>query len=379
MTAVGNPAIPNLLYSEIEEDLRAVLVAALDRSTDWAETLARAESDATVDSTLWRTLSIDMGLAGLPVDEAMGGANASWREVSIVLEELGRRVVPVPFLGSAVTATSLLTAVNENVLLTQMVTAGTVAAMAIPADTVPWTRPEHQVRVEHGRLSGEVPSVTDALTASTFLVVADDELYSVPAQSITIAPVVSLDMTRQLADLTFDSASGSLIASGPEVASAAERALTISMAMLASEQLGVSEACLAMTVEYLKERRQFGRALGSYQALKHRLADLWVDVTHARAVARHAAGCAAEGNADLPIASALAGAVCSDVALKAAQECVQMHGGIGFTWDHPAHLLLKRAKSSALMFGGASAQRAHLGDLIDITGRPDTRSRPSND
>jgi alkylation response protein AidB-like acyl-CoA dehydrogenase len=295
------------------------------------------------------------------------------------MEELGRRVAPVPYLGSAVTAAALLAAVGEAELLAKIATGESVVALAVPADTAPWQRPRGIVRAGDGELTGQVPSVTDAVTADVILVVVGDHLYSVPAQAVTITPVISLDMTRQLADLVFDGVAGTLIASGSSVTAGMERALTIAVAMLASEQLGAAEACLNMTVAYLKERRQFGRVLGSYQALKHRLADLWVEITHARAVARHAAGCAAEDNPDLPIASALANTICSEVALKAAQECIQMHGGIGFTWEHPAHLFLKRAKSSALMFGGPDAQRAHLGTLIHITNDTDVERESANE
>ena len=130
-------------------------------------------------------------------------------------------------------------------------------------------------------------------------------------------------------------------------------ALAAGAAMLAAEQLGVAERCLEMTVAYLKERRQFARPVGSFQALKHRLADLWVAVTQARAAARYAAACLAAGDPDAPVAVALAKAACSDIAVRAAQECVQLHGGIGFTWEHPAHLYLKRAKSASIGFGTA--------------------------
>jgi len=118
----------------------------------------------------------------------------------------------------------------------------------------------------------------------------------------------------------------------------------------------------------VKTRRQFARQVGSYQAIKHRLADLWVSVTQARAVARYAADCLAVGDADLPVAAALAQAFCSPVAVKAAEECVQLHGGIGFTWEHPAHLYLKRARSNAVTFGSASAHRAALAELVAIPG-----------
>ncbi len=128
----------------------------------------------------------------------------------------------------------------------------------------------------------------------------------------------------------------------------------------------MAEWCLTTTVEYVKTRRQFARQVGSYQAIKHRLADLWVSVTEARAVARYAADCLATGDPDLPVAAAVAQAFCSPVAVKAAEECVQLHGGIGFTWEHPAHLYLKRARSNAASLGSASAHRAALADLVAL-------------
>ena len=367
-----NPVIPDLLYSELEQELRNGVVDVMSSKAKWSDILDRTESDNTVDTDLWRTLVQEVGLAGLPVSEEAGGAGASWREVGVVLEELGKAAAPVPYLGSAVTGTALLMALQSSDLLATTATGETAVSLAVPVDVCPWapTSTEALTTVtadEQGRLTGTIPSVSDALGADVLLVPVGDTLYAVEAGHALIVPVISLDMTRQLADITFDSAGAEVVAKGASVGTAIASALTISAAMLASEQLGLAEKCLDMTVEYLKERRQFGRVLGSYQALKHRLADLWVEVTQARAVARYAAGCAANDSPDLPVASALAHSLCSTVALNAAQECIQLHGGIGFTWEHPAHLYLKRAKASMLMFGGPDAHRARLGELVDIT------------
>jgi alkylation response protein AidB-like acyl-CoA dehydrogenase len=149
-------------------------------------------------------------------------------------------------------------------------------------------------------------------------------------------------------------------------------ALAAGAAMLAAEQLGTAQRCLDMTVAYVQERRQFARPVGSFQALKHRLADVWVAITQARSAARYAAACLSTGDPDAPVAVALAKASCSEAALHAAQECVQLHGGIGFTWEHPAHLYLKRAKSSSIGFGTPDWHRAALADLAGLpaAGRP---------
>ncbi|MDN5751030.1 MAG: acyl-CoA dehydrogenase, partial [Pseudonocardia sp.] len=221
-----------------------------------------------------------------------------------------------------------------------------------------------------GRLSGTVRGVADAGTAHVLLVPVGDAVYAVGSEADGLArhEIVSLDMTRPLVDLVLDGANARLVAQGPQVRDAVSDALRIGAVLLASEQLGLAERCLDMTVEYLVIRRQFGRVLGSYQALKHRLADLWVLITQARAVVRYAAECAATDSPDLPVAAALAKAHCSVVVQQAAEECIQMHGGIGFTWEHPAHLFLKRAKSSAIALGTAERHRAALAGLVDIPG-----------
>src|SRR5947207_656131 len=186
------------------------------------------------------------------------------------------------------------------------------------------------------------------------------------AEGVGKAPVTSLDMTRQLCDLSFDDAPGVLIASGPAASRAVDAALTAGAGILAAEQTGLAQRCLDMTVAYVKERKQFARPVGSFQGLKHRLADLWVSVTQARAASRYAAACLATGSADAKVAVALAKAYCSEVAVQAAQECVQMHGGIGFTWEPPAHLFLKRAKADSIAFGTADAHRAALASLVNL-------------
>jgi alkylation response protein AidB-like acyl-CoA dehydrogenase len=218
-----------------------------------------------------------------------------------------------------------------------------------------------------------VPGVADALPAEVLLVPADGVpygLYAVRAADLTSAPVVSLDMTRQLADLTLEDAPGRLVAAGQAAERAVAAALGAGAAMLASELLGLADRCLELTVGYLKERRQFGRPVGSFQALKHRVADVWVAVTQARAAARYAAGCLAAADPDAAVAVALAKAACSDAATLAAQECVQLHGGIGFTWEHQAHLYLKRAKSAATGYGTADRHRQLLAGLVDLPAPP---------
>jgi alkylation response protein AidB-like acyl-CoA dehydrogenase len=377
-TAVAGPAagLPDLLYGEAETELRAAVRSLLEDRCGWRDVLARTETGQTYDTGLWRALAADMGCAGLLIPEDSGGAGASYREAAVVAEEAGRAVAPVPFLGSAVAATAALLVAGDTGLLAGLAAGTTTAALAVPftASATARLQPTVRLGVADGPgylLRGTVSGVADALPADVLLVPADGVpfgLYAVRAADAPPAPVVSLDMTRQLADLTLADVPGRRVAAGAQAERAVAAALAAGAAMLAAEQLGVAERCLEMTVAYLKERRQFGRPIGSFQALKHRVADVWVGVTQARAAARYAAACLAGADPDAPVAVALAKAACSDIAVRAAQECLQLHGGIGFTWEHPCHLYLKRAKSSSIGFGTADRHRATLAGPADLPG-----------
>ncbi|MEU8804249.1 acyl-CoA dehydrogenase family protein [Spirillospora sp. NPDC048819] len=358
----------DLLYSEIENDLRASVREVLDDKAPWTSVLAGTEKDEPYDAALWQAVAAQLGCAGLPVPEDLGGAGATWRETAVVMEELGRYAAPVPFLSASVIATAALMAAGERDLLAGLASGERIAVLAVPFSTAPGDAVA-AARVEDGAVTGVVTSVADGMAADVFLVPAGDGLYAVDAAGVRRTAVTSLDMTRRLADVAFSGAPARRVGEGD---GAVRAALLTGAAMLASEQLGLAERCLDDTVAYVKTRYQFGRPVGSYQGLKHRLADLWTSITQARAVARHAASRVAAGDAGdagdagTAIAVAVAQAHCSAVALKAAEECVQMHGGIGFTWEHPAHLYLKRAKADSLALGTPGHHRAALAALVDL-------------
>ena len=394
--------IPDLLYSDSERALSEALASLLADRGGVEKAHARIESAQTYDDKLWQAVAADMGCAGLLIPERDGGAGASYREAAAAAEVLGRFLAPVPFLGSAVVATAALLSIAAGApaaastassgtpftpakaaadLLRRMADGGMTTVLAVPFAAVPGAAFPTSVRVAGprpgdaangvARLRGMVAGVADALPAGVLLVPADGVphalyLVDMSAEGVAKAPVTSLDMTRQLCDLSFDDAPGTLVASGPAATQAVEAALAAGAGILAAEQLGLAQRCLDMTVAYVKERKQFARPVGSFQALKHRLADLWVSVTQARAASRYAAACLASGDPDVKVAVALAKAACSDVAVHAAQECVQMHGGIGFTWEHTAHLYLKRAKADSIAFGTADAHRAALAALVNL-------------
>jgi len=369
-TSVQPAGMPSLLYGETEDDLRASVRALLTDRSPWPEVLRRTESDEPYDLDLWRRLGTDLGCAGLPIPEHAGGAGASWRETAVVAEELGRAVTPSPFLGSAVLTTAAALACGADALLAILADGQATGALAVPLTTPPDVPFPISVRGDDSTVTGTVTSVIDAHAATALVVPALDQdgpaLYLVDAVHASVAPVLALDLTRPLGDVTFDRSPAIRLATGPAADQALRAALTAGAALLSSEQLGLAERCLEMTVEYVKGRYQFGRPVGSFQALKHRLADVWMTITQTRALARYAAACLAEDHPDTAVAVCLAQAHCSATAVRAAEECVQMHGGIGFTWEHPAHLYLKRAKSDALAFGTPDRHRMALATLVDL-------------
>ncbi|WP_371483972.1 acyl-CoA dehydrogenase family protein [Kitasatospora sp. NBC_00315] len=361
----------DLLYSEVEEDLRSAVRAVLADRCPPQAVLARCEGPEPYDTGLWRVLAEEVGVAGLPVPEALGGAGASLRESAVVLEELGRACAPTAFLGSAVLATTVLLAADASAELTALAAGERTATLVVALPTAPEAPFPLGVRATGtGELTGTVAWVADTPAVGLLIVPADGPagpgLYAVEAAEATLTPRGSLDLTRPLADVCLTGAPGRLLI-GPDRAEAVLRqALLTGAALLCSEQLGLAEWCLATTVAYLRERRQFGRVVGSFQALKHRLADLWLDIAGARAAARAAADALASGASDAAILVAVAASHCSDTAVRAAEEAVQLHGGIGMTWEHPVHLYLKRAKADQLALGTPGRHRAALAALVDL-------------
>lgn len=372
MSPDDRPADLDLLYGDVEEDLRASVRSLLTDRCPWSAVLERVETSAPADLALWKELAA-MGVAGLHVPERLGGAGATLRETAVVAEELGRAVAPVPFLASAVLATSALLAAGGDTAeeaLVPLAAGETTGALAVPLATAPDTPFPRAVRFDSGTVTGEVRGVADAATAQVLVVPATGAdgpgLYLVQAASTVRTPVTSLDLTRPLASVRFDCAAARPVAVGRAAEDALRTALVSGAAVLASEQLGVAEWALGTTVDYLKTRYQFGRAVGSFQAVKHRLADLWVSVSQARAVARNAASAAVHGGPEAELDAALAQAFVSPTAVHAAEEAVQLHGGIGFTWEHPAHLYLKRAKADAIALGTADRHRMAIARLADL-------------
>lgn len=329
------PADVSLLPDDVETDLRASVRKVLDKHAPTDRLNAIYDGTDDVTTPLWSAF-VELGLPGLLVPESLGGAGASAVEAAAVLEELGRAAAPSPFLTSSVVATTVLVALGDTEILPALASGEQTAALLVGAPI--------------------------GLPADVLLVPEGDALYAVRGAVVT--PVSSLDMTRPLADVDLTGTERVLLSD--DASAAIEAGLRMGAGLLAAEQVGVARWALETTIAYLKERRQFGRIVGGFQALKHRLADLYAEVEQADAAARYAAATLATDDADAPIAVAVAAAFCSEVAVHAVEEAVQLHGGLGMTWEHPAHLHLKRAKADALLLGSAEAHRAALAVLVDL-------------
>ncbi|HET6354304.1 acyl-CoA dehydrogenase family protein [Streptomyces sp.] len=354
----------DLLYSEAEDDLRAAVRSLLTDRNDTASVLARAEAGAPYDPGLWKALAGDMGAAGLLVPEKLGGQGASHREAAVVLEELGRAVAPAPYLTSSVIATETLLGLDVDSaevaeLIRELAAGRKTAVLAVPLSASP-----------HGPLpagASRITGVADAAVADVVLVPRSDGLYAVERANVTVEALTPLDLTRPLCAVTVgDTADGTRLADAATGERAVRRGLLAGAGLLASEQLGLAEWCLEETVRHTRERHQFNRPIGSFQALKHRMAQLWLEVVSARAAARNAADALATDSPEAALAVAVAQAYSSRVAVHAAEECVQLHAGIGMTWEHPAHLYLKRAKSDEIALGTPGRHKEKLAELVDL-------------
>jgi alkylation response protein AidB-like acyl-CoA dehydrogenase len=372
---------------EDELALEATIRAYLERRSPISQVRRLMETSSGYDQQVWRHMADQMGLPGLHVPEEYGGQGFSFVELGIAAEEMGRALACAPFFATVCLATNAIlnagTPEQKSALLPDLVSGERTGTLAILEPGSSWDVTDVHVtaqRQDDGRylLRGTKAYVVDGATASLIVVAAREpgtegrtglSLFTVEAHAggLTRTELFPMDQTRKLARLDFSGTPASPLGTPGEAFDALTLTMDQAAVCLAADQLGGAQAALGMAVEYAKTRIQFGRAIGSFQGLKHRLADLWQHVENARTAARHAARVAARGDAaDLPLAAALAQFTCSNAYLKVAADNIQVHGGIGFTWEHDAHLHLKRAKSSELLFGDATYHRTRLGDAIGV-------------
>jgi alkylation response protein AidB-like acyl-CoA dehydrogenase len=339
------------------------------------------ESPDGTDAKVWEQAGTQLGLPGIAIPEEYGGAGFGFAEQAIVLEEFGAALYGGPYLASAVlAATALLSAADERArrdLLPGIASGQTVATLAFTEDDGSWDPGAIRLTASRGGggwvLDGHKSFVLDGHTADLVLVVARAEpglsLFAVDAGApgLRRQALPTLDQTRKLARLEFASVPATRLIGAPgEAGAVLARTLDLAAIALAAEQLGGAQRALDMAVGYAKTREQFGRAIGSFQAIKHRCADLLLEVECLRSAVRYAAAAVAEDSAEVPALAALTQAYASDVFFEVAAENIQIHGGIGFTWEHDAHLYFKRAKASELFLGDAAYHRERLAQRIGL-------------
>ncbi|GBD27372.1 Acyl-CoA dehydrogenase [bacterium HR30] len=368
-------------FTPEHEELRQTVRRFLQDRSDEATVRRLMVTDDGFDRGTWKQLAEQLGLTALIVPEEFGGSGLGPVELAITLEEMGRFLFCAPYLSTAALAVTVLReAANDAAkqeLLPAIAKGERIVALALAEAPGLWEPSDVRMKAREvgGRwtLTGEKTAVIDGQTADDFLVVARSSqglsLFRVRAEAdgLQREPLPTLDLTRKLARVRFRKTPAEPIAAAPDVQPQLERAFLLGLVALAAEQAGGAQQCLDLSTQHAKTRWQFGRPIGSFQAIKHRCADMLVAVEFAKSAAYHAAFRAQEGDeAELPVAARMAKAYCSDAFFQVANDTIQVHGGMGFTWEHPAHLYFKRAKSSALLFGDSVHHRDRLATLIGV-------------
>lgn len=331
------------------------------------------------DPEIWQQLAEQLALPGIAVPEIYGGAGYGYAELAVVFEELGRGLVPSPFFSTvALALPALLASEDEGALkeyAPQLAGGSKIATLAWVEDDGGWAGGARTAaRQAQGgwRLDGHKSYVLDAPAADVILVSAQApnglSLFAVAADApgLNRKPLPTFDQTRRLGRIELHDTPARLVGQDGAGCRILSGALDRAAVLLAAEMVGAAEACLDMSIEYAKLRVQFGRPIGSFQAVKHKCAEVLVDLEGARAAAHYAAWAADDNPAELPVAACIAKATAAEAFFRAAGENVQIHGGIGATWEHDAHLYLKRAKTSYILLGDPSYHRQRLADRISL-------------
>lgn len=355
-----------------QNSIRDTARTFLRKSCDFARLHHVIDGDAGWDTDLWKRFSGDLGFAGLAIPEAHGGSGLGPLEMALVAEELGAVLAPIPWFETAVLAAGVLAQVGATDHLADIAQGRLVATLALrDADATPLPGGIGP-RIENSSLHGTAHFVPFGAIADMFVVPAHEmgiSLLAIPRATpgVRVEKLVSMDLTRPLAHVHFENVAIGALRAGAlgQGGAALEKTLALAAAILAAEQVGGMQRTLDEVVAYSLQRVQFGRVIGSFQALKHRMADMKLRLEAARSAATWAAALLAEGAPDAPTACAAARAYCTDAYLEIASEGIQLHGGIGFTWDHHAHLFFKRARGSFTLLDPPSIHRERVAfDLL---------------
>jgi alkylation response protein AidB-like acyl-CoA dehydrogenase len=370
----------NFAFNEEQEELRKTVRQFLEAKSPEDAVREQMDTEAGFDAAVWSQMGEQMGLQGLIVPEEFGGSGYGYIELIVVLEEMGRALLCAPFFSTVVLAANALIHSGDDAAkaahLPGIAAGETIATLAFTEENGRWDEAGITATAtpdgDAYKLNGSKMYVLDGHTADLLIVAARTDagvsLFAVSgdAAGVTRTALATMDQTRKQAKVDLADAPGTLIGTDGEGWTVLERVLDLAAVGLAAEQVGGAQFVLDMAVQYAKDRVQFGRPIGSFQAIKHKCADMLLEVESAKSAAYYAGWAASELNDELPSVASLAKAYCSEAYFHAAAENIQIHGGIGFTWEHPAHLYFKRAKSSELLFGDPTYHRELLAQRIGI-------------
>jgi alkylation response protein AidB-like acyl-CoA dehydrogenase len=375
----------NFAFSEEQEELRRTVRQFLESKSPSTEVRRLMETTEGYDPAVWSQMAEQLGLQSLHIPEEYGGQGFSFVELAIVLEEMGRVLLCAPYFSTVVLATNAILNAgspdDRKALLPGIASGETIAALAFTEPNGKWDAAGITMEATQAggnwTLNGTKSFVIDGHTANTIVVVARTAgssgvdgiaFFTVDgdASGLTRTPLATMDQTRKQAKLEFANVSATPLGTPGDGFAAFSKTLDQAAVALANEMIGGAQFVLDMSVEYAKVRVQFGRPIGSFQAIKHKCADMLLEVESGKSAAYYAAWAAAEDNEELPVVAALAKAYISDAYFHCAAENIQIHGGIGFTWEHDAHLYFKRAKSSEIFLGDATYHRELLAQRIGI-------------
>ncbi|MGI8755598.1 MAG: acyl-CoA dehydrogenase family protein [Acidimicrobiales bacterium] len=370
----------NFAFNEEQEELRRTVRQFLEAKSPESAVREQMDTEAGYDTAVWSQMGDQLGLQGLVVPEEFGGSGYGYIELVVILEEMGRALLCAPFFSTVVLAANTLMHAGDDAAkadyLPGIASGETIATLAFTEENGRWDEAGITATAtkdaDAWAISGTKLYVLDGHTASLLIVAARTDagvsLFAVDgdASGLTRTALSTMDQTRKQAKVVLDASPGRLIGTDGQGWATLERVLDLAAVALAAEQVGGAQMCLDMAVQYAKDRVQFGRPIGSFQAIKHKCADMLLEVESAKSAAYYAGWAASELNDELPSVASLAKAYCSEAYFHAAAENIQIHGGIGFTWEHPAHLYFKRAKSSELLFGDPTYHRELLAQRIGI-------------
>ena len=369
----------NFAFSEEQEEFRRQVRKWLEQNAPSSVVRQLMETESGFDRELWKETA-DLGWQAMGIPEEYGGAGFGYLELVILFEEMGRSLFPAPFLSTIGLAMPLIADLasdeQQKEMLSTIATGEKTVAVAFTEPSGQWDPGlVETTAVADGSawvIDGRKSFVVDGASADDLLVSAQTEggvgifLVAADSDGVERRALETLDQTRKLAEVTFSGAKAKLVGEPEPGVAALRRMVDKAIVLLAAEQVGGAQKCLEMSVDYAKTRHQFGRPIGSFQAIKHKCADMLVQVESAKSAAYYAGWAASEDNDELATVAPLAKSYCSEAYFFCASENIQIHGGIGFTWEHDAHLYFKRAKSSQLLFGDPAYHRARLGDLLGI-------------